>query len=299
MDFSQKNKTLIIGGHGLGDCILSFQSKYLFDLVFGENSSDIAISTRKEIFDVIQYFFSKYNPIELDESLSSNHGILTDEIFENFKQTYKYSNYNYVIPDLLFRGRLSFNYPQIPINIIKQARLLLSKDNCRDKRIYLALQTTTPGYLYSEIDDLIDILAHKFPDYEIYFPQPETWANQSLYKVKKTFPNNVRIDQNCSLLDSLRILRSSSYCICTCNGPSHFAYQFGIPRLVLDPQFDKKPWIARWKEDYLESIPIQINPSFIANIVENNLRNRESLLLPRFMAIKENVNWAQELYFKL
>ena len=55
----------------------------------------------------------------------------------------------------------------------------------------------------------------------------------------------------------------------------------GIPRLVLDPQFNKIPWMSRWKEDYEECIDINTQYTDLVNLVATNIKNPETTLIDR------------------
>ena len=117
-----------------------------------------------------------------------------------------------------------------------------------------------------------------------------------------SLPSNVLIHHDPKFEESLHFLKRSCYGIFTCNGPSHLAYQLGIPRLVLDPQYDKAPWISRWKEDYEECIPISTPQNEISELVFHNIRSPETTLIDRkrILSLLKNEfrDWKSILYLK-
>jgi hypothetical protein len=75
-----------------------------------------------------------------------------------------------------------------------------------------------------------------------------------------------------------------------------------MPRLILDPQFNRIPWISRWKEDYEECIDINTDYNDITRLVVNNINNPETLLIDRKILlnlIKSGYNsWKDIFYLK-
>lgn len=304
---------IIIGGHGIGDCVLAYQCAKTAHDICGENIA-LGLSTRDEVYKAVTSFlgFPKNSGIKyimrLDEKLSSEHEILNNweyhtEIIRNkvdaIYTSKKIEDCYYVIPDLLFRNPHSFPYEKYNTNpnIIKQQRLLIGSYK-PEKRIYCGLQTTTNGYLYQNIKQLLILLKKKLPDYEIYFPNCSTWNNDKCFHLPHI--DGINIHENPDLIDSLDRLKTSAYFIGTCNGPSHLAYQCGIPRLILDPQFNKIPWISRWKEDYNECVPIAITPELASEIVVENILYPQTQMIPRLLQCQsdKNYSWAQKLIFK-
>lgn len=299
------SKILIVGGHGLGDCLLAFQCLHYLR-VTGYKNTRIAISSRKEIQESLQFLFWKEEILMLDENISSNHQIEKGEYSEDVKLLLsQYDKVYYVIPDLMFNNKMAFNFNDFRVTpspqIIKSLRTLLDRKQRTDNLIYCGLQSVTPGYLYQEIPKLLVSLANALPSYEIYFPNISKWSGKDTFHIKdKTeYPSNVLIDDNPNFLDSLAILTYSKYFIGTDNGPSHVAYHLGIPRTILDPQFNNLPWVARWKEDVSDSIPINMFPDTVANIVKKNIEMPQTLMIPRIcMAMSQNADWKQKLFIK-
>lgn len=298
------NETLLnIGGHGLGDCLLSLQISQI--LTFRKILHKNLISTRDEVFNPLKHLFKDIIDLEkIDESIANNNLLLKDDkILNQLSIDWKSNNITYNVPDLLFNNRLSFNFKkyQISPQILKKNRLLTNNYLNKKNIIYCGFSTTTPGYLYSNISNLLEELSKKFPEYIIYFPYVKLWDKEIKYDFdfSKKFSNNVIIDYNPKFEDSINILCESSYFIGTDNGPSHIAYHLGIPRLILDPQYNRLPWIVRWKEDYSESIPINTQFSDIVDIVYTNIYNIETLFMPRlFILLNLGINWKKELFIK-
>lgn len=303
---------LNIGGHGLGDCILSLQISHFL------SQQNVAhqnlISTRSEIFNPLKYLFqNKYEFNQIDEKITENNTIINNhDLQEELKKKYNASEIIYNVPDLLFRNPLAFDYQKYNLNpqIIKKQRLLLNTGFRQKKEniIYCGLATSTENYVYYDIPKLIEKLAQSLPTYKVYFPLLTKWDKpiNNLGNFDVNFPDNVIIDKDPKFEDSLNILKESIYGIFTCNGPSHIAYHLGIPRLILDPQFGKLPWIARWKEDYEECIPINSSINEILTIVVNNIMIPQTQMFDRkFISFLEknspnpsNLDWSQILYFK-
>lgn len=303
---------LNIGGHGLGDCILSLQISYFLSKINVEHKN--LISTRNEVFNALKHLFgNKFEFTQIDEKITENNLIINDDVTqEDLKKKYEASEIIFNVPDLLFRNPLSFDYKKYNLNpqIIKKQRLLidLNLEQKKENIIYCGLATSTENYVYYDIPLLIQKLSKALPDYKIYFPLLTKWDKpiNNLGNFDVDFPENVIIDKDPKFEDSLNILKKSIYGIFTCNGPSHVAYHLGIPRLILDPQFGKLPWIARWKEDYEECVPINTSINEILTIVVNNILIPQTQMFDRkFISFLEktspnpsNLDWSQILYFK-
>jgi hypothetical protein len=182
-----------------------------------------------------------------------------------------------------------------------RATRILEASMQREDMIYLGLMTTTAGYSYGEPISLATNLAYSLPLYKIYFPIINTWAGKDIKSIDipSRLPSNLIIEFNPQFNDAIDNLAKSSYFVGTDNGPSHIAYHLGIPRLILDPQFNKLPWIARWREDYLESIPINTPVETVTSIVKMNLDIPQTTLIPRMVCLTYgDANWDHLLWLK-
>jgi hypothetical protein len=289
---------LVIGGHGAGDCILSLQCAHYVP----HSNFEIFLSARDEVFRAIQHCFSSvYYLKQIDEKYGENNNILNkpewmEELGRGYDEVY------YVIPDLLFRNPYAFDFKKYRVHpqVVKQTRLLVA-EAAQESIVYLGLMTTTPGYLYQDLPKLVVEVAKALPNHTIYLPWIEKWANENtnLPQLPASLPGNVFVDTNPEFTDSLEWLRKSCYFVGTCNGPSHIAYQYGIPRLILDPQFNRLPWIARWKEDYSECIPIQYQVNQVVEVIKTNIETPQTCLIPRMHVLTHSpCNWAGSLFFK-
>jgi len=295
-----------IGGHGLGDCILSLQISHL--LRQKQIKHTTLISTRDQIYKPLYHIFS--NELELnqiDQKYANDNALLHNQDYiKEIASIHNSDNITYNVPDLLFRNPLAFKYNDYGLNpqLIKKTRILSHLFNTKENIIYCGLSTTTKGYMYHNIPLLLRSLAEHIPNYTIYFPKIKTWDKELDYtgNFSVELPSNVWIDDNPQFEKSLDVLTKSKYGIFTCNGPSHIAYQIGIPRLVLDPQFNKIPWIARWKEDYDECIDINTEYNDITGLVVNNINHPETLLVDRKILLnllKNGYNsWKDIFYLK-
>lgn len=294
------NNLINIGGHGLGDCLLSLQISHLLSQQNIEHIN--LISTRQEIYNVLQFLYS--NLQKIDESITNNNNIEhNQDIYNNISKEYKSNNITYNVPDLLFRNKLSIDVDKYNINysLIKKTRTLLNKKKSSKKIIYFGLCSNTEGYLYKDIPLLLKLVASKLPDYTIYFPKLTHWVKDISYNGDfSNIPSNVWIHENPDFIESIDILTQSCYGVFTCNGPSHIAYHLGIPRLVLDPQFFRIPWMSRWKEDNEECINIQEDPSLISLIIYHNITTPQTTMIDRKIlasAIAQGYNNWNELFF--
>lgn len=295
-----------IGGHGLGDCILSLQISYLLKQKCIKHTN--LISTRNEVYRPLWHILSNgldFN--QIDEKYANDNALLHNENYiKEIASTYNSGNITYNVPDLLFRNPLAFKYNDYGLNpqLIKKTRILSHHFSTKENIIYCGLLTTTKGYMYKNIPLLLRSLAEHLPNYTIYFPKIKAWDKDLDYTgdFNINFPSNVWIDDNPIFEKSLDVLTKSKYGIFTCNGPSHIAYQIGIPRLILDPQFGRIPWISRWKEDYEECIDINTDHNDITRLVTNNINNPETLLVDRKILlnlIKSGYNsWKDIFYLK-
>jgi hypothetical protein len=201
---------------------------------------------------------------------------------------------------------LALNFEKYGINpqLIKKTRTLLNRSIKKEKIIYCGLCSNTKGYLYNNIPALLIELAIKLPEYKIYFPYVTHWIRDIEYTgdFNQIFPDNVFIDKNPKFKDSMEFLINSSYGIFTCNGPSHVAYHLGIPRIILDPQFHRIPWMTRWKEDFEECIPINTSIQDLSNLAYHNIKCPQTTMIDRKIIMnliqKGYNNWSEILFFK-
>lgn len=296
---------LNLGGHGLGDCILALQ---ISSLLTAQNVEHIdCISTRSQVFEPLNHIFGKkFKVHQLDERIAENNNIILNQnLQEQLKNKFSCLDLTYNVPDLLFHHPLALNFDKYNLNaqLVKKHRILLDNKEKKENIIYCGLATSTAGYLYKDIQNLLISLANALPSHQIYFPNIRAWDKEiNMGNFDIEFPKNVYIHQNPKFEDSLSFLLKSKYGIFTCNGPSHIAYQLGIPRLILDPQFNKLPWITRWKEDYEECISINEDPLTITSLVSENIKNPETLMMDRKILLHQiknkNTFWKYILYHK-
>lgn len=300
------DKLVNIGGHGLGDCLLSLQISHLLEERKIEHIN--LISTRNEVFEPLNYIFGdKFKLIQIEEKYAHENAIIDNIDFQrDIEKNCNSTNLTYNVPDLLFRNPLGLNYKKYGLepSIIKQTRVYTGNAAQKEGIIYCGLCSTTEGYVYENIPLLLIRLAEFLPSYTIYFPMINKWDKEinNLGNFDISFPSNVFIDKNPSFIDSLKWLQRSCYGVFTCNGPSHIAYQLGIPRTVLDPQFSKIPWMARWKEDYNDCIPINIDINSIAQLIYANINYPQTKMIDSKIILeliqKNQDNWKDIFYFK-
>lgn len=267
--------------------------------------------SRDEVFHPLKHLFGDQFDIEqLPEKYAENYQILynkklADDIRGGAAEFY------YIVPDLLHRGPYPFDYKKYSVSlpVIKSTRLLLHKFEPRNE-IYLGLMSTTPGYLYEEIVKLAVSLAKSLSGYIIHLPILTKWAGQDILihgLPIQNKPENLIVYYNPDFIEQLEIQRRCCYGIYTCNGVSHTAFHFGQPRILLDPQFKKCPWIARWKENPDECINIQTPTQDVIDLIRANLNIPQTMLLPHrdvmkiikdHKLLKVEPNWGQILILK-
>jgi hypothetical protein len=294
------SKVLVIGGHGMGDCLMSLQCAQIIK----DNGIEptVVLAVRDEIFEPLDALFgSRFNLKLVDETYAADNNLLKDEslfkfISEGFDEVY------YVIPDLLFNNKHSFDFLKYNTSpqMIRSTRLL-DKGRKVEKIIYMGLMSTTPGYMYGEPLALALAMAYSIPTHTIYFPVVTKWAGKDIKPIilPNKAPNNLQIVTDPDMKESMAVLGKSCYFVGTDNGPSHLAYHYGMPRLLLDPQFNKLPWIARWREDYLESVPISSPIEKLVDVVNINISTPQTTLVPRMTCLVHGLgNWEQLLWLK-
>jgi hypothetical protein len=301
-----KDELINIGGHGLGDCLLSLQISNLLSKQGVKHKN--LISTRKEVFEALEYLYKGISELtNIPEDIANNNAIEKNpSILKQIQNIYNSENITYNVPDLLFRNPLALDFNKYNLNlpIIKKTRTLLDKNPKKEKIIYCGLCSNTKGYLYKDIPSLLIELAVKLPDYTIYFPYLKHWVREIEYtgNFNQTFPQNVLIHESPEFKQSMDYLVKSCYGIFTCNGPSHIAYNLGIPRTILDPQFYNPVCMVRWKQDYDECIPIYSSVKDVSELVFNNITCPQTTLIDRKIildALQNGYNnWGNLLYFK-
>lgn len=301
------NKVLILGSHGMGDSIQSLQCAHFVSNQTGKENVDVISCTRDEVFHPLNHLFGDL--FELFQHPKKETWGHDNYILNNQSELESLSYYNeiyYSIPDLLYHHPLAFDYQKYNTNpqLIKQTRLLAHKYK-PTKRVYLGLCSSTDGYLYNNISQLIRRLGQELPDFEFYFPNVKVWADKMMdYDDLSNMPSNVTIHENPNFCESLEIMKTCCYGVYTCNGPSHSAFQLGQPRLLLDPQYNKVLWCARWREDMSECVDINTSVTDVVNIVKSNLLVPSTTLIPRQkvldILIKNDyqVDWRKELLWK-
>jgi hypothetical protein len=101
-----------MGAHGAGDCLLALQCAS--SLI--KEEFQVLLSVRDEVFNLVDWHFGKSFPLkQVSERYGENNAILhtppllSDLIIE-LDCSFEIDEFYYVIPDLLFRNKYSFNY---------------------------------------------------------------------------------------------------------------------------------------------------------------------------------------------
>lgn len=274
----------MISAGGIGDCLLAFQCGN-----FVKEDVKYVFFVREEVFNPLKYLFPEENVHREEESESCLANF-------NFREKYpEYSEIYFNNPDSLFSNSNSFDFKKYSTNpsVIKSLRLLLNETK-NEKVIYVGLNSVIENYLYREVNELLFLLANTLKDYTIYYPNLTKWNNIKINKpiLQLSIPSNLIIKEDPQIEEEIEVLRKSSYFIGTDNGFSHLAYHMGKPRLLLDPQYNKMPWVARWREDVSESIPISCGFPDVVSVVKTNIEKPYTLLIPRSTILSNpNNNW--------
>lgn len=275
-------RVAIIGAGGGGDLILSRQCGYYVERTGAEVSYFYPV--RNEIFNAFRAIFP--DSFQLGECYDNGNRFLKDVELRNIL-VYTYGHFDeiyYVVPDLLFNNKFAFNYKLYNTTpaAIKSTRVLERVNYGGRPRVHISFATSTEGYLYKNIRSFLVFLSDKLPDYDIDVFTMTEWNGKSIENEDLTgLPNNVNVNEDLHLGDVFESLQSADYFVGTCNGPSHFSYQFGIDRCIVDPQYKKIPWVARWKEDESECVPIDTGAATLASLVELNIRHPQTCMISK------------------
>lgn len=295
------SKVKFITSAGIGDALQAFSCAHYVQNK--GNSVDVDICARTEVFNPLNEIFKdKFNIKQISEAFVQDYQLEKNIELWN-KLTLGYDEAYFVLPDTLFRNPHKFDYKKYNLNLsqIKNTKLLLDKWN-PEKICYLGLLSTTAGYTYPFISELIAFLCQQNPDWKFYLAQNVNWDGKLIHIDIKNIPKNLIIENNPSFIQSFEWLCKSSLAIVGDNGISHLAYHLGIERVLLDPQWNRFPWIIRWREDYSESLPITTSAIDVAKIIKNLLNNELSRLIPRKLLLDRllqgDINYSQELIYK-
>lgn len=309
---SQKKKVLCIGAGGLGDSLTSLQCAFFAQQIHGKDEVDVIQCVRDEIFKPLKYLFEDQFIIfqhPQKEEIAKDYALIKNpDLISEYRDLYEEIYFD--LPDLVFRHPLSFNCDKYKITprIIREKRLLLHKWN-PTKRIFMGLCSSTDGYHYGDINGLMKRIALNIRDRQIYFPKISVWGGRDdldqYYGILEDLGPNVYIHDNPDFCEALECLCASEYGIYTDCGTHHIAYHLGQPRIVFDPQWEKAPWMARWRPSMDEYIPINISVEKVVDLAMANIYEPETRLLPHLKILKilqKNsggfTNWRNELIYK-
>lgn len=297
------SKVKILVNGGIGDCL---QGLSCADIVQSQgNEVDIGVFARNEIFNFLKELFKdKFkNIVQLPESFIQDYQIeRNDDFWSRLSQGY--DECYFICPDTLFRNPHRFNYKKYNLNLsqIKNYKLLSGDYKPQDNLCYLALLSVTDGYTYPHTSDLINFLCLQNPKWNFYIAQGITWNGRKIHTDIKNKYSNLIVDDNPTLLKSYEYMRKASFAITTDNGPMHMFNHLGTEKLVLDPQYNKAAFIARWRRTMDDSIPITTSSIEVAKITKNLLDNELARLLPRKFLLDRllhgDIRWHEELIYK-
>lgn len=297
--------TLILCVGGIGDQILGLQCALTARDLYPNIDFEVVSISRDEVFKPLHYLFSDRILItqhEGKEKWGEHHWILNNQ---DALRQYPHPNKYYVVPDLLHRNPLAFDFARFRLHpqIVREQRVLLNARRPTEKIIYTALNTSTSDYIFPKTAQLVNAIARACPDYKVYFNDLTQWAGMEINNETDTtvWESNVIYGKNVSFLTNLEILKRSSYCICLDNGISHIAYQLGIPRTLISRRtnLDGLMWQARWYPQLSDCIGYDNRPGEIAYLIKTNLEIPQTTLIPRQVVLDHlHVYWPEVLGFK-
>lgn len=292
----------VVTSAGIGDACLALQASFYINEPHKNH-----ICARDEVVKPLQYAFKDYfHLIQWPEEYVKDYKILFDKEIQDTICGNETDERYFVLPDLLFRGPLAFDYKKYNTNpsLIRSTRLLTNRYKPENNKIISCfLASTTPGYLYDSIGELLRQIGQKLPDYTIFFPKVSSWAGKSIeYGDLDNLPSNVVIEENPDIYRCIDIIAKSEFAICADNGPSHLFFQYGCPRLVLDPNWNRIPWTARWKSCLDEYILIHLPAELLSNLIEVLIKEPVTQLIPRIKLLEKvasnDYNWKDSFLLK-
>lgn len=292
--------TTILCAHGVGDAILGMQCAH-----YVKTRVPLVVACcRDEVFKILReaFGFSIVQHPE-KEKWGENNWILNNQAeLQNHRETQGEVEVYYVIPDLLFRNPLTFDWRKYNVSpqTIKSTRVLTHHWK-PSKRIYVGLASSHPDYQFRNIYALLFALGANFPEYEIYYPNLQNWNGSKMPGEPVDFsglPANVVIDTVCAVETTVKKLKESDYGIFVDNGFSHLAYQCGVPRLVLDHYYGNCAFESRWRENTEDYIPYTEKIEEILPIIYNGLNDPTTLLINKNWLRNRSTDWSKALIYK-
>lgn len=291
----------IVAAGGIGDQLLAFQCASFIR----QKYVPIYSCSRDEVYEPLKHFFYQNKPvIQVGADLGENNLFL--DLYPNpseradIKKIQTFDKVYYVTPDGMFCNPMAFDLARHRANpkAIVTKRLLLRRWK-PVKRVFCGLSTVEAYKSYKDVGALLGALATRLPEYEIVAPFIRKWGNSSTNAPELAgLPHNVNVLYNADWITVCNYLESSAYGVFIDNGLSHLAYHLGMPRLILDAVIDNIPFIARWREDAGESIPVDTDFKEVARVVETGIRLPQSNLVDRKYVLHPQIDIKRELILK-
>lgn len=295
------SNSYILVADGIGGNLLAVQAAAFMKAKWA--SPTILCPSRNEIFRPFHYLISdQFKCVQVSENsvdLLLAHG--KGKIVKEDDELYL------IYPDGLHRNPYSFDFQKYNTNPVSlnTIRILTHKYKPLKGHIYVNLSTSTEGYLYPSIKELVKSIAKKLPEKTIHLSYITKWAGKDtgILFSQSQFPENVLIYQNDDIINQIEIMSQCEYGIFTDNGFSHISYHFGQNRLLIDPRFgygrESLMWRARWRQTDNDSVKFDSSPEDIADLVSINLKIPQTTLLPKQIVLNNKYNdWSRELLFK-
>lgn len=265
----------------------------------------IGIFARNEIFNFLKELFKdKFkNIVQLPESFTEDYKLEKDDILWK-KLSGDFDECYFVCPDTLFRNPHRFNYKKYNVSLskIKNYKLLQDKYNPQENICILNLLSVTNGYTYPYISDLINFLCLQNPKWKFITANNIVWNGIKIHVDIKNKYSNLIVEENPTLLKWFEWMTKANFSISTDCGMMHVANHLTMEQLILDPQFNRMPFYARWRATGDDSIPISTSAMDVAKLTKNLLDNELARLLPKKLLLDRllqgDINYPNELIYK-
>lgn len=304
-----------IGSGGIGDVLQTLIAATLFRnryAGYGMGSLDrggvqIYINSHKEIYD----FVKKCTDFEVFQCPERGVAFPDTENSLNLPQDFldnlfkKYDKVYAVTPDFLFQAPFSFpwfhycksykRFLQIPVQLQTDYKFKHEAINPNTKNVFLNMTSVTmeKNYSFPALQKLVDFFAKS--NYNVIIARISNWKGTPIpFLLQGKFYDLV----DRPIDEVVNILNKCDYFCGIDSGFSHIAYHLGLPRLILQYQFNQPFHIARYQNDTTDCIPLNSTPETIFNRIMLNLRDPITEAIPAQFNIPYQTNTKQLLYKK-
>lgn len=311
-------KSAFITAGGIGDTLQTLQAATLF---YDKNIEkfqinptslpvprrpDIYVNSHQEIVDFVNKctYFSAYSCPERVGGFKDSENPLnlkTDFLDELHK---KYDKVFAVTPDFLFQAPLSFPWFEYCKSYKRfmqtQVYTKTQDDFCHDainpntKNIFFNFTSVTleKNYSLPFVQKIIDLFNKT--SYNIIIARTSNWKGTPIpFFAQGRFYDLV----DKPIEEVMGVLNKCDYFCGIDSAFSHISYHLGLPRLILQYQYNQPFHIVRYQNDTTDCIPLNVPPEQVFNRIMLNLRDPITQALPQFN-IPYQTNTKQLLFKK-